>query len=137
MFRLQRPTSAHVKFDDGAGAHAGGGHRRRGGRRGAPLAVSAAVASTGSARVSLAVIARDEEAMLPDCLASARDAVDEMVVLDTGSRDATRELARRAGARVVEIPWPDDFAAARNAAVLETRGDWVLMLDADERLAPG
>jgi tetratricopeptide (TPR) repeat protein len=75
--------------------------------------------------------------MLPACLASARSVVDEMLVLDTGSVDQTRELARKAGARVVEMPWPGDFAAARNRAVLETRGDWVLMLDADERLAPG
>jgi thioredoxin-like negative regulator of GroEL len=88
-------------------------------------------------RISLCLIARDEERFLPACLASARGAVDEAVVVDTGSRDATRALARRAGARVVEFAWRDDFAAARNASLAAATGDWVLVLDADERLAPG
>jgi len=88
-------------------------------------------------RISLCVIARDEEGLLPDCLASARGAVDELVVLDTGSRDATRARASAAGARVVEMAWGDDFAAARNEALRHATGDWILQLDADERLAPG
>jgi len=88
-------------------------------------------------RISLCVIARDEEALLPDCLASARGAVDEVVVVDTGSRDATRERAAAAGARVAEVAWRDDFAAARNEALRHATGDWILQLDADERLAPG
>ncbi|BDG07073.1 tetratricopeptide repeat-containing glycosyltransferase [Anaeromyxobacter paludicola] len=87
--------------------------------------------------LTLCVIARDEEAMLEGCLASARDAVDEVVLVDTGSRDRTAALARAAGARVLEQPWADDFSAPRNLALAEARGDWVLQLDADERLAPG
>jgi tetratricopeptide (TPR) repeat protein len=62
--------------------------------------------------------------------------VDEIVVADTGSTDGTIEVARSFGARVAEIPWHDDFAAARNLAVEHARGDWILSIDADERVAP-
>jgi glycosyltransferase involved in cell wall biosynthesis len=87
--------------------------------------------------ISLCMIVRDEEAMLGDCLASARGVVDDVVVVDTGSRDATKRIAADAGARVFDFPWVDDFAAARNEALRHARGKWVLVLDADERLAPG
>lgn len=90
-----------------------------------------------SARLGLCMIARDEEALLPGCLASVAGVVDEIVVLDTGSRDRTVELARAAGARVIERPWSGDFSAARNAALAAARADYVLVLDADERLASG
>lgn len=82
------------------------------------------------------MIVRDEAANLPRCLASVRALVDEMVVVDTGSTDATCELALAAGARVHQIPWRDDFAAARNASLDLCRGRWILVLDADETLAP-
>lgn len=87
--------------------------------------------------VSLCLIARDEAEFLAECLQSAHGAVQEMIVVDTGSTDATAELARAAGARVVQHAWADDFAAARNAALPHVTGDWVLVLDADERLGPG
>jgi len=86
--------------------------------------------------ISLAMIVRDEAARLPGCLASVQDAVDEIVVVDTGSADGTPDLARAHGARVVEWAWRDDFAAARNESLRHVAGDWVLVLDADERLAP-
>ncbi len=86
--------------------------------------------------IGLCVIARDEEAFIGDCLASAQPYVDELVVLDTGSVDRTRAIAAEAGARVETFAWCDDFAAARNAAIEAARCDWILMLDADERLAP-
>jgi glycosyltransferase involved in cell wall biosynthesis len=89
------------------------------------------------ARISLCLIAKDEEPMLPGCLASVEGAVDEIVLVDTGSTDRTREIARAAGARVFEQPWREDFSAARNEALSHARGDFVLQLDADERLAPG
>jgi tetratricopeptide (TPR) repeat protein len=88
-------------------------------------------------RISLCVIARDEERMLRDCLASAAGAVDELVVVDTGSSDGTREVARAAGARVLELPWADDFSAPRNEAARAATGGFLLQLDADERLLPG
>jgi tetratricopeptide (TPR) repeat protein len=75
--------------------------------------------------------------MLPGCLASVRGAVDEVVLVDTGSTDRTVALARAAGATVLERPWDDDFAAPRNLAIERATGDWVLVLDADERLAAG
>ena len=88
-------------------------------------------------RLSLCLIARDEEEMLPACLASVAGAVDEIVVVDTGSRDATARIAQEAGARVAHLPWSDDFSAPRNAALDLATGEFVLVLDADERLAPG
>lgn len=87
--------------------------------------------------VSLCMIVRDEEATLADCLESVREVVDEMVVLDTGSRDRTIEIAQAAGASVHSFEWGDDFAAARNAALHHVKTDWVLVLDADEVLVPG
>lgn len=90
-----------------------------------------------AARLTLCLIAKNEEAMLPGCLASVRGAVDEIVLVDTGSGDATPALARQAGAKVLVRPWDDDFAAPRNLALEHATGDWVLVLDADERLAPG
>lgn len=88
-------------------------------------------------RVSLCMIVRDEATMLPDCLASVREAVDEVIVVDTGSVDGTPEIAAAAGATVLHHVWNDDFAAARNASLAAATGDWVLVLDADERLARG
>lgn len=88
------------------------------------------------ARLSLCMIAKNEEALLPGCLDSVKGIVDEVIVVDTGSSDRTVEVARRAGARIIEQPWRDDFAAPRNAAVAAATGDWVLQLDADERLTP-
>ena len=63
-------------------------------------------------RVSLTVIARDEEVNLPKCLESVRGLFDEIVVIDTGSHDRTAEIARSFGAQVFDFPWIDDFAAA-------------------------
>jgi tetratricopeptide (TPR) repeat protein len=88
-------------------------------------------------RISACLIARDEEAMLPACLASLAGAVDEVIVVDTGSRDRTAEIAIEAGAKLVRFAWCDDFAAARNASLDAATGDWILILDADERLGKG
>jgi len=86
--------------------------------------------------MSLCMIVRDEEAMLPRTLAVARDAVDEIVVVDTGSRDRTVEIAREFGAKVIEREWTGSFAEARNAGFEAASGDWLLFLDADEVLDP-
>ncbi|MDF3060734.1 MAG: glycosyltransferase [Microvirga sp.] len=85
-------------------------------------------------RISAAMIVRNEERFLGDCLASLKGHVDEIVVVDTGSRDRTREIARAHGARLYEIPWPNDFAAARNYSLDQATGDWILWVDADDRL---
>lgn len=86
--------------------------------------------------LSLCMIVRNERARLPACLESVRGLADEIVVVDTGSTDGTADLARAAGARVLEIPWPDDFSAARNAGLDLATGRWILVLDADETLPP-
>jgi tetratricopeptide (TPR) repeat protein len=82
------------------------------------------------------MIARDEERNLPLSLGPLAGLFDEAVVLDTGSRDATMEVARSYGARVFEAPWGDDFSLARNLALSHATTDWVLWLDADNALAP-
>ncbi|MBZ0253620.1 MAG: glycosyltransferase family 2 protein, partial [Candidatus Methylomirabilis sp.] len=84
--------------------------------------------------LSLAMIVRDEERRLARALASVRGLVGEVVVVDTGSRDATAALAAECGARVIERPWTEDFAEARNASLEAFRGEWILQLDADEAL---
>ncbi len=84
--------------------------------------------------LALAMIVRNEEANLRACLASARDLVDEIVVVDTGSTDRTLEIAAEFGARIGQFTWVDDFAAARNAALDLVTARWVLHLDADEEL---
>lgn len=88
------------------------------------------------ALLGLAMIVRDGGQFLDCLLATARNEVDEMVIVDTGSRDGSREVALSHGARVYDFPWCDDFAAARNASLAACRTPWVLCLDADERLAP-
>ena len=85
-------------------------------------------------RLSVALIARDEEGTLPRTLASVEKIADEVVVLDTGSADHTLAAAVRFGARVVSFEWNEDFSAARNALLNQLQGDWVLWLDAGERI---
>jgi glycosyltransferase involved in cell wall biosynthesis len=85
-------------------------------------------------RVSAAMIVRDEEAVLEECLRSIRDEVDEIVITDTGSTDRSREIAAAFGARVLQRRWDDDFSVARNHSLEAATGDFILYIDADERL---
>jgi tetratricopeptide (TPR) repeat protein len=85
-------------------------------------------------QLSLSMIVRNEAERLERCLASVADFVDEMVIVDTGSGDATVAIAERWGAVVHHLDWPGDFAPARNAALDLVQGEWVLVLDADEQL---
>jgi glycosyltransferase involved in cell wall biosynthesis len=82
------------------------------------------------------MIVRDAERDLRLCLESARPAVDQVVIADTGSTDRSREIAAEYGATLVNFPWTDHFAEARNAALEPVTTDWVLVLDADEELTP-
>lgn len=82
------------------------------------------------------MIVRNEADSLAECLASVQGFVQEMVVVDTGSEDGTVSIAKAAGAIVHHLPWPGDFAAARNSALEWCSGDWVLVLDGDEQLQP-
>ncbi|MFT3698754.1 MAG: glycosyltransferase [Kofleriaceae bacterium] len=86
--------------------------------------------------ISACLIVRDEEAMLPDCLRSIAEWVDEICVVDTGSRDRTIEIARSLGARVDQFTWVNDFAAARNKSLEMASHEWILVIDADEELVP-
>ena len=84
-------------------------------------------------RLSVLVVAKNEAKNLADCLASARWADQRVVIVDAASRDATGEIARRE-ADVVQVREFDDFARQRNAALAMATGDWVLSIDADERV---
>ncbi|GEM_PF-1671876 len=91
-------------------------------------------ATTRPPRISLCMIVRDEEANLPRCLASVAGKVDEIVVVDTGSRDRTVDIARSFGAKTFSFEWCDDFAAARNESLRHATGDFILWIDADDEL---
>ncbi len=82
--------------------------------------------------VSLCMIVKNEERMLERCLSSVRHLADEMVIVDTGSTDNTKEIAAQFGARVYEYEWDGCFANARNAALEQARMDWILLMDADD-----
>ena len=84
--------------------------------------------------MSVILLVKNERDRLPAALESVRWA-DDVVVADTGSTDGTRELAEESGARVVALPW-EGFVASRNRALQEAKHDWVLFLDADERVTP-
>ena len=86
--------------------------------------------------VALVVIAKNEERSIGRLIESAKNFVDEMIVVDTGSSDSTIDIARAAGARTSHFKWIDDFSAARNKALELTEAPWRLVLDADEWLAP-
>jgi tetratricopeptide (TPR) repeat protein len=81
------------------------------------------------------MIVRDAADLLAASLASVNGIADEIVVVDTGSRDRTRDVALRAASRVLDFTWCDDFAAARNFCLSQTTGDWVLWLDAGETIS--
>src|SRR4029077_12210004 len=85
--------------------------------------------------LSVAIVAMDEEANIARTLASIRWA-DEVILVDSGSKDRTREIAREYGARIVEEPWRGYVAQKQYAIDLCTK-DWVLLLDADEEASPG
>ena len=86
--------------------------------------------------LSVCMIVKDEAQMLPGFLSGIQGLWDELVAVDTGSQDATVALLLDAGATVLHQPWADDFAAARNHSLDAASGDWVLVLDADERCSP-
>jgi glycosyltransferase involved in cell wall biosynthesis len=88
-------------------------------------------------RISLCMIVKDEEEMLADCLDSARDGVDEIVIVDTGSTDRTIEIAESYGAKILHFAWNGSFSDARNHGLEQATGTHILWLDADERLEEG
>lgn len=85
--------------------------------------------------LTLCMIAKNEERHLARCLASVRDLVDDIVLVDTGSTDSTIDIASSYGARVFHFPWQDDFSLARNHSLEQAHSEWILALDADESIA--
>ncbi len=83
-------------------------------------------------RLSACMIAKDEEKRIGRCIASYKDVVDEIIVVDTGSADKTVEIAESLGARVYHYEWNNHFAEAKNYALDRAKGDWIIFLDADE-----
>lgn len=88
------------------------------------------------ARLSLCLIVKNESWFLEKCLSAAREFVDEIVVVDTGSTDDTRAIAARFTDHVLHFEWRDHFADARNYAIDHASGDWIIVLDADEQIEP-
>ena len=87
--------------------------------------------------LSLCMIVRNEAGLLPRFVAATAGLWEQFVAVDTGSTDGSQAILAAAGAEVIEIPWPDDFAKARNVALENARSDWILVLDADEFPGPG
>jgi tetratricopeptide (TPR) repeat protein len=83
---------------------------------------------------SLCMIVRDEAEHLRRCLESIDGLFDELILVDTGSADDSKVVAASFGARLFDFRWQDDFSAARNFAKQQARGDWIMWLDADERV---
>ena len=81
------------------------------------------------------MIVKNEKAFLEECLLSVQGLVDEIVIVDTGSSDKTKEIALKFGAMVYDFEWCDDFSLARNESLKYATGDWILVLDADEVIA--
>jgi tetratricopeptide (TPR) repeat protein len=84
--------------------------------------------------ISACLIVKNEEDNLARCLGSVASAVDEIVLVDTGSTDRTVEIAEQFGARVFHFTWCDDFSAARNESLRHARGEWILWVDGDDEL---
>ena len=89
-------------------------------------------AAKNNGSLSLCMIVKNEEQHLTRCLLSAQPAVDELILVDTGSTDRTKDIARAFGAKVFDFPWTNDFSEARNYSLSKASGDWILVLDADE-----
>lgn len=86
--------------------------------------------------ISLCMIVRDEESTIGRCLDSVRDICDEVIIVDTGSTDRTKEIVEKYTDQIFDFTWIDDFAAARNFAFAQATMDYILWLDADDIIAP-
>ncbi|MFV0636509.1 glycosyltransferase family 2 protein [Mitsuokella sp. WILCCON 0060] len=84
--------------------------------------------------LAILILTRNEEDNIVSVVENAKKCTDEVIIIDSGSTDRTVELAKEHGAKVSFRAWTDDFSAQRNFALEQTKADWVLYLDADERL---
>ncbi len=82
--------------------------------------------------ISLCMIVKDEEETLGRCLESVKGLVDEIIIVDTGSTDGTKEIAQKYNAKIYDFQWVDDFSAARNYSFSKATQDYIFWLDADD-----
>ena len=87
-------------------------------------------------KISACLIVKNEEEMLEPCLKSLQGVVDEIIVVDTGSTDGTIDIIKKYDCNLQHFEWINDFAAARNYAKSFATGDFMLVIDADERAEP-
>jgi tetratricopeptide (TPR) repeat protein len=87
-------------------------------------------------RLSVCMIVKNEAAHLAKCLKSIKQIADEIILVDTGSTDHTKDIAAIFGVSVLDFQWVDDFAKAKNFAISKASGEWILSLDADEVISP-
>jgi glycosyltransferase involved in cell wall biosynthesis len=85
--------------------------------------------------ISLCMIVKDEEKFLENCLNNIKNFVDEIIIVDTGSRDRTKEIAKKFTCKVYDFKWDDDFSEARNFSIKKATKEWILVLDADESIS--
>jgi glycosyltransferase involved in cell wall biosynthesis len=85
-----------------------------------------------SPSLSVCLIAKNEEKFIEKCLESIKDIADEIILVDTGSDDKTKEIASSYGAKIIDYKWQDDFSKARNIYLKNATKDWILSIDADE-----
>ncbi len=86
--------------------------------------------------LSLCMICRDNAKTIEAALTSIKPFVDEMIVVDTGSKDDTAAIAEQLGAQVFHFPWPDSFSVARNESIRHARGEWIIWMDSDDTISP-
>ncbi|PMC36633.1 glycosyl transferase [Bacillus sp. UMB0899] len=86
--------------------------------------------------ISLCMIVKNEESVLRRCLESVKEYINEIIIVDTGSEDSTRDVAREFTENIFEYEWTNNFSHARNFAASKASGDWILVLDADEYVDP-
>ena len=84
--------------------------------------------------ISLCMITKNEEKYLEECLNSVKSIVDEIIIVDTGSTDKTKDIAKKFNVKIFDFKWSDDFSEARNESLKHATKDWILVLDADEIL---
>src|SRR3989338_8295195 len=85
--------------------------------------------------ISLCMIVKNEADFLEQCLNSVKEIADEIIIVDTGSTDRTKEIAKKFNAKVIEHKWNNNFSEARNISLEHATKEWILVLDADEAIS--
>lgn len=85
--------------------------------------------------ISLCVITKNEEKFLEQCLNSISSIIDEIIIVDTGSKDNTKDIAKKFNAKIYDFKWQNDFSKARNFSLQKATKEWILVLDADEKIS--